>query len=267
MKTGVVIAIFILVCFLLFLLINFIIWWKVSREHYTYSLHSGTKYTIDNRDYVVPNLLLKGDARLLSEPYLVNQRKLLINITKMFKEFKMEYWISGGTLLGFTRHKTFIPWDDDVDVHTHWKYIDYMFSSKFARDINKFGLEAIFLVGSSTTTATKQGAAVRIRGINTLIPVCDIFFVKEKSHDVFAKVDSWHRDNVYFNTNEVWHKDQLFPIKETIVDEMTLMFPNKPIDTLKKQYGDNVMDVMYARNVLWSHSYPFSQLNFVWTTH
>jgi hypothetical protein len=264
---GPIIGIVILIVFVLFLIVNFIIWWIVSRQLYGKTIKPGEEYKVGERTYKLPELPLKGDARLLNETYLELQRELLQETTKVLNELEIEHWISGGTLLGFTRHKTFIPWDDDCDLHTHWKNREYMFSAEFGKELEKYNMEAIFLIGASTRTATKESAAVRIRKKKTITPICDIFFVKESSPGVFSKVDRWRNNKPVYNKKERWASDLLFPIRNKEVDDINLPFPNQPLPTLKQQYGKKVMEKMYARNVLFSHLYPFSQFQFVWTTH
>ncbi len=41
---------------------------------------------------------------------------ILIEFVRICDEYKLNYYISGGTYLGAVRHHGFIPWDDDVDV-------------------------------------------------------------------------------------------------------------------------------------------------------
>ncbi|MCI1935029.1 MAG: LicD family protein [Bifidobacteriaceae bacterium] len=53
-----------------------------------------------------------GTMRLLQDA----QAKLLHEMHQLCTDNDIQYWATGGTLIGARRHRGFIPWDDDLDV-------------------------------------------------------------------------------------------------------------------------------------------------------
>ena len=222
----------------------------------------GMKYKYNETEYRIPNIKLVGNPYLLEENFYNNMRKLLINSTIAFKKLKIDFWLSGGTLLGFHRHKTFIPWDDDIDVHTKEENRKLMFDKKFKSELEKVGVEPIYMLGLSEDFSFYKGG-VRLKLIGENNPVMDIFFVEEIS-DRVMKIENWDKNNKFkYNEKEDWHRNDIFPLKEKVIDDIKVTIPNKPLDVLKKQYGNNVMEIMYGNSL--PHSIAYDLLNIIWT--
>lgn len=63
---------------------------------------------------------------------LEHLQKVILNIVKyvdgLCQEYKIDYYLLGGSAIGAIRHKGFIPWDDDLDI-----VMDYKNYDKFVR--------------------------------------------------------------------------------------------------------------------------------------
>lgn len=248
------------------------LWHHMSRRWYADgTVAPGEVYDAgDGVTHRLPDIDVSGDhVRVLKPVYIARQRKMLELVTAALEELSIEHWISGGTLLGAIRHRTTIPWDDDCDIHTHWCNRRRMFSPEFASEISNYGLEVLYLRGNNLKVATKEGAAVRLRVKGWRVPICDIFFVKRlkgEEGDLLVKVDSWgpKKGSARLSQKERWGFDDILPLRKIEMDGMALPAPNDPVGVLKRQYGDDVMDKMYARSVWFSHTYPFTALSWVW---
>jgi lipopolysaccharide cholinephosphotransferase len=69
---------------------------------------------MEDFDLLFPDEREKGETTL-RQCQLVMLRMLKI-LDYLCKKYNIEYFLTGGTLLGAIRHEGFIPWDDDIDV-------------------------------------------------------------------------------------------------------------------------------------------------------
>ena len=74
-------------------------------------------------------------GRRLKEAQLV----LLKELERVCNELGLQYCVTYGTAIGAIRHKGFIPWDDDIDVHMLWEDLE-----KLEKNADRFG-EGFFL--------------------------------------------------------------------------------------------------------------------------
>ncbi len=82
--------------------------------------------------------------------------EILLEVDRICKKHKINYFLVSGTLLGAIRHKGFIPWDDDIDICMPFK--DY---KKFCKVCKKELNKNYFLQNYETDYINKWCAKVR----------------------------------------------------------------------------------------------------------
>lgn len=148
----------------------------------------------------------------------------LILLDKIFKDNRIEYWLSCGTLLGFYRQNDFIAYDGDTDVCINIRDL----SKELIQKLIKTGFEIKSKFG---TIEDGFEIAIYRRGVKT-----DLFF--------FYKHENYWYHSVYadFSANDSLKYDYVFKpfgLKETEFLKYSFTTPDPIEDVLVQQYGSD----------------------------
>ena len=179
---------------------------------------------------------------------------LLKKTIAILDEFKINYFLISGTLLGLVRHNDFIPWDDDIDLivdSSIIKKLPFIFL-KYNLELNfinkqNFLIKTCFKEGNFKSNLEKDLETISIKKINTNAFDRYILGMKNPKNvytfpfiDLFVYNDL-QKDNQIEFFNQLWDKKYFFPSKKVIFNEISVSIPNIPDYFLKINYGFKYM--------------------------
>lgn len=112
-------------------------------------------------------------------------QELLDFVVCLCKKHSLTYWLDYGTLLGAKRHKTYIPFDDDLDISMMRKDFN-KFNDVLEDEIREHGLDDVLLIKHDYFSKFSQITFTQINYVvnNKLIGALDIFpydFIEDTS--------------------------------------------------------------------------------------
>lgn len=195
------------------------------------------EYIIKGKKYSISkHLTLPENVKFTKTTVLNEMYELLFDLDKIFIKHNIQYFISSGTLLGYKRHKGFIPWDNDVDVCI------------FDQDIIKVKILMKFLKDKNSNYIIKEvdpGFAFFKKKFNKKCFI-DISILSLKDNKFYLYGYPYINDKPTFRTSLLWEKDifdkkHIFPIKRDYFLDFKVNIPNNSSLLLYQLYSKSCL--------------------------
>lgn len=168
----------------------------------------------------------------IPESHKVMLSKLFEDVLYELEKLKIDSWCDGGTLLGFQRHNTFLPHDDDIDLGVMNGKDFNTVVAKFPELMKKYGYftelgNGMFKIGIQDQWIIR---GPKDHSIGT--PTLDIFEYKLKQDII--------KLNSVLNSRQwpgAYHlKRDFYPLRKITVGKTFVYTPNDPIPYLNRMY-------------------------------
>lgn len=126
---------------------------------------------------------------------LIEAESLLKEVTQIFENNNIEYWLEGGTLLGIRRENRLLPWDNDLDISVHASQLNKL--NSLIKNLKNKGYRVRTRYFSETNDEFKRGDLRMIKIRNKHFfgllkgKVClDVFIKYSKENNTFWEIDN-----------------------------------------------------------------------------
>ena len=191
-------------------------------------------YTINGKKRCTKKLYFHNKVKVLTENELNQLYDLMKDMVEILHEFKLKYWLSSGTLLGAIRHKGFIPWDDDIDLCYLWQ--DHATLGRVLQTLCARNPKYIHL-------DTHSGYMVWLKDTKFH---ADFFMMGERNNNIiYAGPLSKKTQKPTFFLSEAYPEKcslkEMFPLKKTTFEDLTVFIPNKSVKICVDLYSDKCL--------------------------
>jgi phosphorylcholine metabolism protein LicD len=167
---------------------------------------------------------------------------LLKKTIHLLNENNIDYYLISGTLLGYVRHKDFIPWDDDMDIIVSPDILDKLPNLLLNTNltflkINNYILKICLKNGINQITHLHNDKIISKDG-NYSWPFIDLF--------IYNKCDKY----IYFFEKK-WNITEFEPYNSVNFLNVSVKIPKNPDYFLKINYGPNYMTTFIEYS--WNH--------------
>jgi phosphorylcholine metabolism protein LicD len=172
---------------------------------------------------------------------------LLKITTNILDEFKIDYFLISGTLLGFQRHNDFIPFDDDMDL-----LVSQEIKDKIPDIMKKYNSEISLVVTDNLIKTCFKDKVINLNNFkfwskhllnkkdSYCWPFIDLFIFKYSTDRKFIN---------FFRKN--WRVEEFFPNERKDFNGLNVSIPKNPDYFLSINYGKDYMKILKSSK--WNH--------------